>query len=63
MIEENISIVIPKPDSKTKTLDQMKQKRKDTMGRKSQKKKKQHKRQKYTKKALRSHSYYKSLLV
>ena len=38
MIEENISIVIPKPDSKTKTLDQMKQKRKDTMGRKSQKK-------------------------
>lgn len=43
MIEENISIVIPKPDSKTKTLDQMKQKRKDTMGRKSQKKKKQHK--------------------
>ena len=42
MIEENISIVIPKPDSKTKTLDQMKQKRKDTMGRKSQKKK-QHK--------------------
>lgn len=40
MIEENISIVIPKPDSKTKTLDQMKQKRKDAMGRKSQKKKK-----------------------
>lgn len=39
MIEENISIVIPKPDSKTKTLDQMKQKRKDAMGRKSQKKK------------------------
>lgn len=40
MIEENISIVIPKPDSKTKTLDQMKQKRKDAMDRKSQKKKK-----------------------